>query len=659
MARTLDMAVRRMEETNKQQTNSFNHRVDDMEDKIFQRLSRIEDKPTELQENVSDLHVRCETLAAQNDDLQRDVDFLKWKNYYMENQSRRNNLVFIGIPPSRNGSESWRDCEAKVHDVIYNGMYIEEDIQIERAHRVGKAVVAKFLSYRQKTLVLSHARDLKNTRDYSRVFVREDFSQPVREQRKKLAQLQRQLRQRGHNPKLRFDKLLDDGALYTVGADGQIMEQQRWARHGGGRSEYGAWSGDDGRAEGHQWSQGYDALGDDAPGAWNQDWGGGYDLRGDNAQWPRLEQRREGERGPSRQAGGTGGTSTLKAGGPQRLQYDGRRAAPGQHMQTDRKDLPSTAHSAPHGTNNTLPECTQQKQASKNTLHTHLHDVSQRNITQQTPGDIDQTGHVHDYDTQSDISDDDEMRVIDSYYAERDDSTHEEDDRQTDEDKDAREEVAKSRDDALVENDRDRPKNGGDQRDKGGYTHTDDTEDRLPHGNENFHRHNVDVHERTDGDRNRQQTGAVTRDGVHPRATVPGVAGASAHGSLGRENYNLRSRRHGAAADYGLRVSRENGQSRTPAGVMGSRAGGKGRGGRGRGKSPNAAAQPRIDAMFRQQPAPDPSQIPLPHSPPNMDVPLSPVHSDIREGSVGQEGDAGNDSDEGGEFEDATDLDSF
>jgi uncharacterized protein Yka (UPF0111/DUF47 family) len=44
MARTLDMAVRRMEETNKQQTNSFNHRVDDMEDKIFQRLSRIEDK---------------------------------------------------------------------------------------------------------------------------------------------------------------------------------------------------------------------------------------------------------------------------------------------------------------------------------------------------------------------------------------------------------------------------------------------------------------------------------------------------------------------------------------------------------------------------------------------------------------------------------------
>jgi hypothetical protein len=63
--------------------------------------------------------------------------------------------------------------------------------------------------------------------------------------------------------------------------------------------------------------------------------------------------------------------------------------------------------------------------------------------------------------------------------------------------------------------------------------------------------------------------------------------------------------------------------------------------------------------MFRQQPAPDPSQIPLPHSPPNMDVPLSPVHSDIREGSAGQEGDAGNDSDESGEFEDATDLDSF
>jgi hypothetical protein len=258
------------------------------------------------------------------------------------------------------------------------------------------------------------------------------------------------------------------------------------------------------------------------------------------------------------------------------------------------------------------------------------------------------------------------MRVIDSYYAERDDSIHEEDTRQTDGDKNAREEVAKSSDDALVGNDRDRPKDGGDQRDKGGYTHTDDTEnghraaeDRLPHGTENFHRQHDDVHKRTDGDSNRQQTGAVTRDGVHLRVTLPDVADATAHGSLGRVNYNLRSRRHGAAADYGLMVSGENGQSRTPAGVKGSRAGGKGRGGRGRGKSPNAAAQPRIDAMFLQQPARDPSQIPLPHSPPNMDVPLSPVHSNIREGSAGQEGDAGNDSDESGEFEDATDLDSF
>ena len=60
-------------------------------------------------------------------------------------------------------------------EVIHEGMGIAEEVHIERAHRAGKAIVARFLSYKQKMAVLLKARELKNS-DYDHIYVREDFS---------------------------------------------------------------------------------------------------------------------------------------------------------------------------------------------------------------------------------------------------------------------------------------------------------------------------------------------------------------------------------------------------------------------------------------------------------------------------------------------------
>ena len=77
---------------------------------------------------------------------------------YLENQSRRNNLIFEGIEESPR--ESWADTEGKVRNLISEKL--KQDVgamQIERAHRSGKPdhktdgkrpIVVRFLNCGQR-----------------------------------------------------------------------------------------------------------------------------------------------------------------------------------------------------------------------------------------------------------------------------------------------------------------------------------------------------------------------------------------------------------------------------------------------------------------------------------------------------------------------------
>ena len=57
----------------------------------------------------------------------------------------------------------------KVKGCISEGMGITERMEIERAHRVGKAIVVKFLSYKQKMLALTNAHKLKTSDGYDNI----------------------------------------------------------------------------------------------------------------------------------------------------------------------------------------------------------------------------------------------------------------------------------------------------------------------------------------------------------------------------------------------------------------------------------------------------------------------------------------------------------
>lgn len=90
---------------------------------------------------------------------------------YLENQSRRNNLLIDGVPDSK--YESWSETEIKAKKVKLSDYLKIDDklIELERSQRTGKynhagcprSIVIKLLRYKDKQEILKRAKSLKGT----------------------------------------------------------------------------------------------------------------------------------------------------------------------------------------------------------------------------------------------------------------------------------------------------------------------------------------------------------------------------------------------------------------------------------------------------------------------------------------------------------------
>ena len=114
-------------------------------------------------------------------------------------------------------------CEAKVREIICRDMKVRQPVLIDRAQRVGSAILVQFQSFKQREDVLSHSRELRATE--SPIYVREDFSEAVRRKRSGLTPLLKQFRDDGKRAKLRHDKLVTEDGTFTF--DLKRQEYQR------------------------------------------------------------------------------------------------------------------------------------------------------------------------------------------------------------------------------------------------------------------------------------------------------------------------------------------------------------------------------------------------------------------------------------------------
>ena len=161
--------------------NNLDSRIDRSEDnlskKIEDNFENLRSQIFSLQKSYDELKEKYDDAEDQLEDLQDEVTQLKKelakqreRHNNIEQYQRRDSLRFLGIGPD-NGKETEFETEKTVLNIINSDLKLghirSDDISI--AHRVGqkttkpRAIIVKFLSRKNKNLVLSKRRLLKGS----------------------------------------------------------------------------------------------------------------------------------------------------------------------------------------------------------------------------------------------------------------------------------------------------------------------------------------------------------------------------------------------------------------------------------------------------------------------------------------------------------------
>lgn len=141
----------------------------------------------------------------------QELDGMFTKLDYIENQSRRTNILIDGIADEK--GENWSDSEKKVRQMLSKDLGLDgTNMDIERAQRIGqyqeggrpRKIIVKRLRIKDREWILSSAKKLKGTKSY----INEDFSEAVQLRRKELWPKLKAARERGDKASLKYDKLV-------------------------------------------------------------------------------------------------------------------------------------------------------------------------------------------------------------------------------------------------------------------------------------------------------------------------------------------------------------------------------------------------------------------------------------------------------------------
>lgn len=161
-----------------------------------------------LERELTDVKETVTFLSRENASLRSRLD-------EFEDRSRRDNLIFYGVPDSN--SETWAVSESKVRDIIANEMKIIVPPEgIIRAHRLGRVfnpskcrpVLVKFSLFKTKDHVFSSRGKLRG----SATSVAEDFSPATRLARRKLLEFAKAHTQ---SFSLRYNKVFFDDKCFS------------------------------------------------------------------------------------------------------------------------------------------------------------------------------------------------------------------------------------------------------------------------------------------------------------------------------------------------------------------------------------------------------------------------------------------------------------
>ena len=181
---------------------------------VKSRLTELE-KPTKKSLNSSNVDKKLE-------EMEKKEKILQWRAIDREARSRRNNLIFHGVP-----EEKEENCEKRVLEFLKDKLNISDPVVLQRAHRIGKPtgnntigsranrprpLIALFLDFKQRETVRKAAREhLKPPTPFR---VSEDLPLETRKARQSMSAELQDLRNRGKRVTVLYPcRLLCDGEI--------------------------------------------------------------------------------------------------------------------------------------------------------------------------------------------------------------------------------------------------------------------------------------------------------------------------------------------------------------------------------------------------------------------------------------------------------------
>ena len=99
----------------------------------------VKEKIDKADNEINGVYAQIKSI---NKEMNDGFEDLEWKQEYLENQSRRNNIKITGVQED-DTEKTWDDTEMIVKKMLREKLGIEEEVKIERAHRVGKKLKSR------------------------------------------------------------------------------------------------------------------------------------------------------------------------------------------------------------------------------------------------------------------------------------------------------------------------------------------------------------------------------------------------------------------------------------------------------------------------------------------------------------------------------------
>lgn len=186
-------------------------------DSVIGDVADIKNRIGEMKEDIDGLQHEVEGLRQENKALWNRIGKLERKTDDLENRSKRRNLLFYGL--EREEGETSENCRQCLNNLFTEKLGLVANVEMDRVHRVSNRpnspIIASCTFYKDKVFILKAKNKLKG----SKIFIGEDYSESVRDVRKRLSVFVKKERAAGKKVMMAFDHVFIDGKRFGLSDD--------------------------------------------------------------------------------------------------------------------------------------------------------------------------------------------------------------------------------------------------------------------------------------------------------------------------------------------------------------------------------------------------------------------------------------------------------